>query len=435
MRILWHQARHSLSVDATARAFVVSVQSLFNWRREVASGTTHRVHGPKPVNRLPDLVTDLVQRLKREWPPWGTRRIAGVLARLGVEASRSTVQRVLRRPHRPAKASTKRTTTRGPLVAKRPGHLWFIDFTRVGGLLRSVVVGAVIDGFSRKVLSIAVAPKEPNATFAVRLIREAVDAHGAPTWVVSDHGRQLRSKAFARALRSRGIGHRFGAIGRSGSIAVIERIWRSMKSDYARGLVLFRPLRSIEVKLRGYADWFGAHRPHQGLAGRTPDEVHERVSTRATVVPLRAVVEVGHIDRDHRLPVLRLRRARVAAFSSSSERRKLLAASEQPGRDPLPAPGRSVVTISTNAVPEARPDHSNGAGPLQPVAVTPFRHETYDVVAGASTGGSDWGDRAVPSDRAVEWLPDVGFEPTDLQINSLPLYQLSYRGALVETGT
>lgn len=306
MRILWHQARHSLSVDATARAFVVSVQSLFNWRREVASGTTHRVHGPKPVNRLPDLVTDLAHRLKREWPAWGTRRIAGVLARLGVAASRSTVQRVLQRPHRPAKASANRAKTRGPLIAKRPGHLWFVDFTRVGGLLRSVVVGAVIDGFSRKVLSIAVAPKEPTATFTVRLLREAVNVHGAPTWVVSDQGRQLKSKAFARALRSRGIGHRFGAIGRSGSIAVIERFWRSMKSEYGRGLVLFRRIRSIEAKLRGYADWFGAHRPHQGLAGKTPDEVHDGASTRATVVPLRALVEVGHVDRDHRLPVLRL---------------------------------------------------------------------------------------------------------------------------------
>ena len=82
-----------------------------------------------------------------------------------------------------------------------------------------------------------------------------------------------------------------------------------MKTEYARGLVLFRTIRSIESKLRGYADWFGAHRPHQGLAGMTPDKVHEGTSTGATVVPLCAVVEVGHVDRDVRLPVLRLRHA------------------------------------------------------------------------------------------------------------------------------
>ena len=41
----------------------------------------------------------------------------------------------------------------------------------VGGLLRSVVVGAVMDGFSRKVVALRVAPREPTAEFAVRLVR------------------------------------------------------------------------------------------------------------------------------------------------------------------------------------------------------------------------------------------------------------------------
>ena len=49
-----------------------------------------------------DLVRELVHRLKAEWP--GTRRIAGQLARLGVKASRSGVQRILRRPREPEPA-------------------------------------------------------------------------------------------------------------------------------------------------------------------------------------------------------------------------------------------------------------------------------------------------------------------------------------------
>ena len=50
---------------------------------------------------------------------------------------------------------------------------------------------------------------------------------------------------------------------------------------------------------RGYdARWFNAHRPHQGLGGRTPDEVHFGKSTRAKLVPLRAVVEVKFLDGD-----------------------------------------------------------------------------------------------------------------------------------------
>jgi len=310
LRILCHRTRHRLSLDATARAFVVSVQTLVNWKNDLAAAAGRLVRTRKPVNALPDLIADLVHRLKREWPAWGTRRVAGVLARLGVEASRSTVQRMLRRkPRRPARVAPAHGT-RGPLVAKNPGHLWFIDFTRVGGFLRSVVVGAVIDGFSRKILSIAVAPREPTAAFAVRLLRNAVRENGrSPTWVVTDRGRQFASKTFGRAVTGRGARRRFGAVGRKGSIAVIERFWRSMKTEYARGLLLYRPLKTIERLLSEYATWFNAARPHQGLGGRTPDEVHSAKSTRAKSVPLRAAVEATFVANDRDLPVLRLRRA------------------------------------------------------------------------------------------------------------------------------
>ena len=46
---------------------------------------------------------------------------------------------------RPAVAVRAVRSRRGPLVATRPNHIWLIDFTRVGGLFRSVRVGALID--------------------------------------------------------------------------------------------------------------------------------------------------------------------------------------------------------------------------------------------------------------------------------------------------
>jgi putative transposase len=287
LRILWHRSRYGLSLETTARTFVVSVQTVVNWTKDVASGSARLVQAKPPLHTLPDLIADLVRRLKREWPHWGTRRIAGMLARLGLRVSRTSVQRILRHgPRRPAVASGASLGRRGPLLAKHPGHLYLIDFTRVGGFLRSFVVGAVIDGFSRKVLAIAVASREPTASFAVRLLREAVARYGVPRWVVTDHGRQFTSASFTRALRQRGIRRRYGAVGRTGSLALIERFWRSMKEEYARGLVLYGSLPSIETSLRTYAAWFNRERPHEGPALRTPEEVHLHRSTRARAVPL-----------------------------------------------------------------------------------------------------------------------------------------------------
>jgi putative transposase len=271
--------------------------------------TARLVQGRRPLNALPDLVAELVHRLKREWPRWGTRRVAGILARLGLAASRTSVQRILRRPRRRAGALRAARTTRGPLRAKRPHHVWLVDFTKVGGLLRSGRVGAVIDAFSRKVLAIGVAAGEPIAAFAVRLLREAVAAGGAPVWLVTDRGTQFTSALFTRALTRRGIRRRVGAVGRSGSVALIERSWRSCKSEYARGLLLFRSLRSIERSVRAYATWFNGHRPHQALDQRTPDAVHLARDTRPRSVPLRAVLDVRHLADDRALPILTLRDA------------------------------------------------------------------------------------------------------------------------------
>ncbi|HEX5135708.1 MAG TPA: DDE-type integrase/transposase/recombinase, partial [Planctomycetota bacterium] len=250
LAILWHRARYGLSVSATARAFVLAAQTIINWNRDVGSGRANLVQAKSPVNKVPDLVREIAHRLKGEWPRWGSRRIAGILARLGMKASRSTVQRALReRPPRPAAGARVLPRRADELLAKRPNHIWLVDFTRVGGIFRSVFVGAVVDAFSRKVLALRVCALEPTAAFAVRLLREAVRGHGAPCHLISDQGPQLTSAVFSRALSRRGIRRRFGAIGRTGSVALIERFWRSMKEEYARGLFLYRPLRSIERDL------------------------------------------------------------------------------------------------------------------------------------------------------------------------------------------
>ena len=236
--------------------------------------------------------------------------MAGILARMGLATPRASVQRILRRPRRlPGRARLERRTGRVPLVVRRPGDIWLLDFTRVGGLFRSVRVGAVIDAFSRKVLAIGVVSGEPAAAFAVRLLREAVRTAGVPGCVVTDHGRQFTSCVFTRAIRRRGIRHRYGAIGQSGSIALIERFWRSLKTEYARGLFLYRPVRSIEADLARYANWYNAERPHQGLGSHTPDEVHAGRTRRPRVPPAHAVLRVRYLDDDRALPVLRLRRA------------------------------------------------------------------------------------------------------------------------------
>src|SRR5262245_26555032 len=171
--ILWHAQRYRLSIEKLARLFVVSEGTVMNWLRDLREGAPRLLAIHRPANRLPDFVADLARRLRKEWPAWGTRRIAGILLRLGIQVSRTSVQSFLRAPgRRPAEEVVLPRLAH--VVAKHPGHLWFVDFTKVGNTLRSVFVGAVIDGHSRKVLAVTVSPSEPTAAVAVRLLRDAI---------------------------------------------------------------------------------------------------------------------------------------------------------------------------------------------------------------------------------------------------------------------
>jgi transposase InsO family protein len=183
-----------------------------------------------------------------------------------------------------------------------------VDFTKIGGLFRSVVVATVIDAFSRKVLALRVSPDEPDAAFALRLLREAIDRHGKPTWVVSDKGTQFTAHRFGGYLRRRKIRRRFAAPGES-NLSRIDRFWRTMKEEFAHGLLLFRPIRSVERDLRGYAQWHGRERPHEGLRLQTPDEVFFARKPRKLRCVEEGRLAVAFVDRDRRLPVFRLRRA------------------------------------------------------------------------------------------------------------------------------
>lgn len=306
LEILWHAARYRLSITATADVFCLTRQTVLNWRAVMRRKSATLL---PPIHGLPDLVRELVHRLRAEWPARGTRRIAGQLARLGVKASRSSVQRILRRPREPTPDDRQLPGAVAGLLAKHPNHIWMIDFTRLKGIVRPVFVGAVIDAYSRKVLALGFIRGEPSSRFAARLLRSAISKCGSPTWLVSDKDRAFRNKLVNGLLRRHGIRRRYGAVCKKGSTGIIERFWRSMKNEYARHLFLYRSDKAIETRLERYRSWFNEHRPHQGLGQRTPDDVFLDRPAEPTSDITGGVLSIRFLEGDRRLPVLRLRRA------------------------------------------------------------------------------------------------------------------------------
>ena len=121
-------------------------------------------------------------------------------------------------------------------------------------------------------MGIAVFRKQPDGGQVRDFLARTIHQNGGKQkYIICDKGRQFWCKAFKRWCRRRKIKPRFGAIGKHGSLAVIERFIRTMKHEcFRRGLV---PLRrqSFVTQAQNYAHWYNCFRPHTFLGGRTPD--------------------------------------------------------------------------------------------------------------------------------------------------------------------
>ncbi len=142
----------------------------------------------------------------------------------GSFAHHSEEQGLLLGPHEQPPEAARRVPR--AVTARRPNHVWMSDLTDVKGLFRLVTfkVAVVFDVFSRMPLSLRVFVKEPSASDMAAFVSRSARHHGRPAHFVSDRGQCFRGRFFLAVLRRLGIARRFGAVGRKGSIALIERL-------------------------------------------------------------------------------------------------------------------------------------------------------------------------------------------------------------------
>jgi transposase InsO family protein len=199
---------------------------------------------------------------------------------------------MLRRPRpRPPLASRSAPHV---VTARHSNHVWHLDLSTVPTALGFWLpwipfakpqvwpfcwwVALAVDHFSRRVMGSAVYRREPSSG-AVRGFLECIfrKAGQRARRLVTDRGVQFTAKVFRRWCPRMGIQHRFGAVGKYGSLAVIERSIRTLKNECTRRLTLvpFR-LASFRNELAIYCSWHNRSHPHAWFRGATPDEIYYR---------------------------------------------------------------------------------------------------------------------------------------------------------------
>jgi putative transposase len=295
LAILELRALRGWSLAQTARVFLLTTGTIASWcRRLDEDGPAALLRTPAPVNKFPDFVCYLVQRLQTLCPRLGKVKIAQMLARAGLHLGTTTIHRMRRQ--RPAPAPTRAGEPAASVhrvTAKYPNHVWHVDLTTVptsAGFWTSWLpfalpqcwpfcwwLAIVLDHYSRRALGFAVFVRPPTSNKVRAFLGQVVAKIGAPPrHLITDRGKQFSSKSFRSWCRHHAIRQRFGAVGKPGSIAVIERFIRTLK-EWIR-LLPIRSLvhRAVYREAGLFIAWYNADRPHTTLKGVTPDEVYFR---------------------------------------------------------------------------------------------------------------------------------------------------------------
>lgn len=153
-----------------------------------------------------------------------------------------------------------------------PNQVWATDITYIRLSGGYVYLAAIIDLYSRKVLSWRVS-NTMDAEFCVAALEEAIREYGIPAIFNTDQGSQFTSEAFVGVLEAHGI--RISMDGRNRAIdnILVERFWRTLKYEdiYLKD---YQTMSELKSGLRRFFKFYNEERFHASLGYDTPDTIY-----------------------------------------------------------------------------------------------------------------------------------------------------------------
>ena len=259
---------------------VLSVRRQCDLLALARSGLYYEPHGESPENLA---LMRLLDEAYTAWPFYGVRKMTAHLAREGQAVNVKRVRRLMRLMGLEAIYPRKRLSVPGeghkryPYLLRgveivRPDQVWSADITYIRLRRGFLYLAAILDWYSRYVLSWTLS-SSLDAAFCVGALEEAL-ARGRPEVFNSDQGVQFTSEGFTRILESRGIAISMDGRGRVFDNIFSERLWRTVKYEEVY-LKDYADPREAREGLRAYFRFYDEQRPHQALKYRTPAEVYE----------------------------------------------------------------------------------------------------------------------------------------------------------------
>ena len=238
---------------------------------------------PEPVSEEELALMRLMDELYLARPIYGSRKMVLALAAKGQAVNRKRVQRLMRvmglealvpKPFtsRSHPAHTKYPYLLRGLAVTRANQVWATDITYIPLRLGFCYLVAVVDWFSRAVLTWRLS-NTLEVDFCVEALEEALARHGTPAIFNTDQGVHFTSEDFTSVLKAHGVRISMDGKGRCLDNVLVERLWRSLKYEEVY-LHAYENVRVARAGIGGYVRFFNQERPHQALGYRTPMAVY-----------------------------------------------------------------------------------------------------------------------------------------------------------------
>lgn len=239
---------------------------------------------PQPVTDEELELMRLIDQCYLELPYYGTRRVKDwLLDEHGLVVNRKRIQRLRRLlaietlyPKRNLSLANHQHKVypyllRG-LTIDRPNQVWSTDITYIPMAKGFIYLVAVMDWFSRKVLSWRVSTTM-DTSFCIDALNEAIENYGCPEIFNTDQGSQFTSEDFTGVLKNNDIAISMDGKGQWVDNVFVERLWRSVKYEEVY-LNAYDTVAEAKVRLGEYFERYNAKRRHQGINGLTPDMLY-----------------------------------------------------------------------------------------------------------------------------------------------------------------
>ena len=237
----------------------------------------------KEVGELDNLLLQLLDEEYTRHPFYGTRRMTHYLRSCGHTINRKRVQRLMKKLGMAGMAPGPNTSKAHPqhkiypyllrgVDVVRPNQVWSTDITYIRLPRGFVYLVAIIDWYSRKVLSWRLS-NTMDASFCVDSLEEAIQGHGRPEIFNTDQGSQFTSDSFTGMLLKNNIKISMDGRGRALDNIFVERLWRSVKYEEVY-LKKHENMQDLLMGLTHYFMFYNNERKHQSLGYQTPESVY-----------------------------------------------------------------------------------------------------------------------------------------------------------------